>query len=343
MLLSTIKPLARIGIYVVILIIFVLLAEGILRLRGEKPYVSQVLHVTFEPSFIFTPSNTYGYSLKPGIFRFTLGELDNLSFLPTHTIDSTRATSEDLSSNDHRPFICLFGASYTYGVGVEDSLTFGWRMQKNRPDLKVINYGVPGYGPIHAYLRLRSLIRKNNRPAFVILNYSFFHDNTNTLPRISRESIVRFSNLDNKEFIAKSNVPYFETDGDSLLLKYIRYDSFYSEWPLRRSSALVNFLEVKYNQMDEKAHNSHTVSKGVILKIAKLCKENNISFAVAAITNHQLTQEMLTFCSENNILNLDISVNLERGSKYRIHESDSHPNGAAHLVYAERLLDLLRR
>jgi len=337
------KPLVRIASFILFPLIFVLSAECILRLKGEKPFVPQTLDVVFEPTFIFAPSTTFGYTLKPGNFRFTMGKLDNFTFQPTHTADSTRATSADLSNNDQRPFICLFGASYTYGVGVEDSSTFAWRLQKKRPDLNIVNYGIPGYGPIHAYLRLKGLLRKKNRPAFVILNYSYYHDNTNTLPRISRESIVRFSNLANKEFIARSLVPYFETEGDSLILRYIPYDSFYSEWPLRQYSALVNFMEIKYNQMDEKAHNSHRISKKVILRIAELCRDNNISFALAGITNDQLTQEMLTFCSENDILNLDISVNLERGSKYRIHEFDSHPNGKAHSIYTEKLLELLSR
>ena len=335
----------RIIIFLGAFIVFLVLCEVILRVRGVTPFVPRLHRVIYEPSFIFSPHSNLGYTLKSGEFRFTLLALDSLTFHPMHNPDFTRATSSKYpgASTDERSSIGIFGASFTYGVGVEDSITYPWLLQNGLDDYEVINYGVPGYGPIHALLLLKDLIIKGEMPSVVILAYSYYHDNTNTLPRRSRETIARFSNLDNNEFIEKSKVPYCQMEEDGgLIIKHLKYDSFYTEWPFRRQSALVNMMEMKYNEVEEETHNGHEISKTLILKIADLCRKNGSELLIVGITGHDLTRELLTFCSENDIKNADISVDLDEGSKYRIHPDDSHPNGKAHMLYAERILKILR-
>ena len=329
----------------ILAVFFTGIYEVILRVRGLKPFIPAIHNVKYEPGFIFAPSAIYGYSLKPGRFKFILSDLDSLVFSPLHTNDSTRATRpHNLESNYiHQKEIYLFGASYTYGIGVEDSCTFSWLLQKEFKNYNLVNYGVPGYGPIHALIRLKHQIANRQIPAAVVLIYSWYHDNTNTLPRRSRETIARFSNIDNAGFIERSNVPFIELDNDSVFtVKYRKYSSFYTEWPLRRRSALVNLLETKYNELEESFHHSHQATKAIIKEINILCTQNKIKFIVAGITNHDQTKDMLNFCRDQNIHNTDISLDLNSGNNYRIHKKDSHPNASAHAIYASRLLSVIK-
>ncbi|HIA37017.1 MAG TPA: hypothetical protein EYN89_09900 [Flavobacteriales bacterium] len=317
--------------------LFLSVYELVLRVKGVVPFTPKLHSVKYEPEFIFSPSLKYGYTLKPGKYNFILPLLDSLVFKPTHSNDSTRI-AQPLDNIKNKSALAIFGASYTYGFGVNDSTTFSWLLQKKCPDIDIINYGVPGYGPIHAYLKLKSLIAQNTIPKAVILGYSFYHDNTNTLPRKSRETIIRFSNILNKGFIENATAPYIDAKQEGQIKVHYRpYDSFYTEWPLRRYSALVNYLENTYNNWDERRSESQKASKKIISEIKRICDKIHAPFIVAGISDHQETKEMLLYCKSQDIQNVDISLNLNKNSIYRLHEKDGHPNAFAHRNYAKRL------
>jgi len=328
---------SKLKVLVLIILFFLSVYELVLRVKGVVPFTPKLHSVKYEPEFIFSPSMKYGYTLKPGKYNFILPLLDSLVFKPTHSIDSTRI-SQPLDAIKNKGSLALFGASYTYGFGVEDSATFSWLLQKNSPGINIINYGVPGYGPIHAYLKLKSLIDQRKIPELVVLNYSFYHDNTNTLPRKSRETIIRFSNIFNKEFTENAMAPYINAEQEGQIKVHYRpYDSFYTEWPLRRYSALVSFLDSKYNSWDEARYKSQKATKKIISEIKKLCDKAHIPFVVAGISDHQETKKILSYCKSQNIQYVDISLDLSKNSIYRLHEKDGHPNSLAHHYYAKRL------
>jgi len=49
--------------------------------------------------------------------------------------------------------VAAFGDSFVYGAEVENSACWAGRMERQNPDLEVLNYGVSGYGVDQAYLR----------------------------------------------------------------------------------------------------------------------------------------------------------------------------------------------
>ncbi len=51
--------------------------------------------------------------------------------------------------------IAAFGDSFVYGSEVENQDAWAALIEKDNPDLEVLNYGVPGYGTDQAYLRYR--------------------------------------------------------------------------------------------------------------------------------------------------------------------------------------------
>jgi len=335
------KLTRRIAAFLGIIILFLFSYEIVLRARGLMPFVSQVYQVTYEPSFVFVPHKNLGYTLAPGKFKFTLNYLDSLAFHPQHTENFTRATHADNlpDSLRNQATIVVFGASYTYGQGVEDSMTYPWLLQEKLENYNMVNYGVPGYGPIHALLILQGLAEKGEMPSLVILAYSYYHDNTNTLPRKSRESITRFSNMNNREFIEHSSAPYCTINEEgNLVINHIRYDSFYSEWPLRQHSSVVNLLEIKYNEWELKQHESQRVSKHIIERIKALCDEKKATFLVAGITGHEDTKAVLSHCEKQGIRTVNIALDLTENQQLRIHPDDPHPNSLAHNHYARTLL-----
>src|SRR5262245_14723572 len=69
---------------------------------------------------------------------------------------------------DGRPEILLVGDSYTMGKAVSDDETFAAGLQRLRPDLRIVNQGVIGYGTFQSLLLLEQLLRNGARPARAI-------------------------------------------------------------------------------------------------------------------------------------------------------------------------------
>ena len=321
-----------------ILVVFTSSYEGVLRYKGVEPFRPIPFRASIEPEFIYGPSSTLGYAPKKGVFKITMYDLDSLTYHATHNDNSQRITRPIIEDDRYRNLknIYFFGGSFTYGAGVDDSLTFCWALQKAYPQVNLVNFAVPGYGPLQALIQLKQALKQGNVPGVIILNYSFYHDNTSTLPRKSRANIVRFSNINNQEFKGNSQFPFVElSDKNEIRIKYRSFDDFYSPWPLRDYSALINFLEHKYNEFEFTLHDGHYVSKQIIAEIELLCAEHNITLVVAGMTRDEQTREMLRYCTDKNILNLDISTDLSQGSIYRLHKNDSHPGILAHAKYAK--------
>ncbi|MFH1319485.1 MAG: hypothetical protein ABII90_02375 [Bacteroidota bacterium] len=339
------KTYIKVVILLSFIILFCVIYEVALRIKGIQPFQPKIHNIIYEPEFIFAPSSTLGYTLKPGKFKFTMCDLDSLTFNPVHNNDSLRITRALQSEKKYisKEKVYIYGASFTYGFGIEDSLTYPYLLQKAYPHLNFVNFSVPGYGTIHALLLLKRAVMYNEIPSVVVINYSFYHDDTNTLPRKTRETILRFSNMLNENFIKKSSFPYADIDhGGKLMIDYIPCGSFYTEWLLRRYSAFINFLEMKYNETEGKFYDNHMVSKKIINEIHKLCLKNNITLVVAGINNADLTREMLAYCDTLGILNSDISVDLSAESKFRLHPKDGHPNAPAHAEFANKYIKFFR-
>ena len=329
-----------------IAVAFLCVYEFVLRKRGVQPFKPSLHNVIYEPEFIYAPSHRLGYKLKPGSFTFMMCNLDSMVFQPTHDSNAHRITRP--SGNGQKPdrssVVMVFGGSLTYGFGVADSLTYPYLLQQTFPNVDVQNRAVPGYAGVHAIIMLQMVIEEGNIPSVALLNYSHYQDETNTLPRKSRESITRFSNVDNAQFMGRSNFPYaaFNEEGD-LEIDHIPFGSFYTEWPLRRNLAFVNFLEMKYNEIEHGFYDHHGLTQAVIMAIKNLCTEHGIKLVVVGISEADLTRKMLEFCTNNAILNVDISMNLYDNEELMIHPRDGHPNAKAHGIYAKRMSAFLKK
>jgi hypothetical protein len=326
------KKLALFALYpLTLLAVFFLTAEVALRLKGFTPWRRPEVAVRVEPGGRFYQSHpTLGYTHLPG--RYTVYFWDT-SFTASHLPNTLRVTHplESYSTSPAKDEVWIFGCSFTYGWGLKDEETYPWLIQERFPEYEVVNFGVGGYGTIHSLLQFRDAL-KSRTPKVAVLAYANFHDERNTFLRQRRKYVVAGRNL------GPVAQPYARLDAQGHL-NYQFAPIEYSEVPLMRYSALINFLESKYNQLEDKFVRSHEVSRALILELAKIAAEHDVKFILAGIFNSAGTVEMLNFAREHGITSIDLSVDLKVPAN-RL--PDEHPSALANRQFADQLERLLR-
>lgn len=310
------------------------LGEALLRWLGYQPYQLYDLEITFHPSPFAIPHSQLGYILYPG--KFEVQFKNSFSWSATHNTDSFRITSTRTYLADTLAQLFVYGCSVAYGYGIADSLAFPYVLQQKQPGWQVKNYAVPGFAQTQAYLQLKQSIAQGNVPEIVVLTYASFHDIRNTLCRERRKNVYPYNKKTSIDHIVYPVAHHISPDSFA-----IHYENFlYRAWPLMHYSAFVHLLETQYNEYEIRWRKSHEVSKILIKTIQKLCAEHQIQYIVAGIQNDAATQDMLAFCMQEGIENVDISFDSNDPS-YTLLPFDPHPNAKGHTHFAERLLAYL--
>ncbi len=128
-----------------------------------------------------------------------------------------------------------------------------------------MNYGVGGYGTIHALLQLRAALRTRPLPVAAVYAYAGIHDEPNTFLSRRRKGVALWNRLGP---LTQPSARLTATGA----LRYAFAAVAYREWPLMRSSALVHFLEMTYNEGEERVARSHEVSERLLLEMASLAR-----------------------------------------------------------------------
>lgn len=310
-------------------------AEFLARLMGIHPSTKADLGIHVTPGGrLFTPHPTRGYAQLPGTFVVTLR--DGYSFTLTHLPNGLRIT-HPLPTYTHtrsKPEIWIMGCSFTHGWSLQDQETYPWRLQARLPDYEVVNYGVEGYGTLHALLQLREALATHPPPHLVIYAYASLHDERNTFIRNRRKYLAPWNRL------GPLGQPYARLTRDGTL-RYGIGPVAYTPWPLMHTSALVHFGEMLYNRLEDGWAHSHEVSKRLLLEMAALAQRTQSQFLLAAIAEDTHTRDMLTFARSEGLMAVDISVDSRR-PEYRNLPYDSHPSPLANASYAERLESVVR-
>ena len=331
-LLSKRKRIVFFALYSLILaVIFSLTAEVAIRLKGYGPYNGAEVAVRVEPGGKFYQQHpTLGYTHLPG--RFTVFFWDT-SFVATLLPNTLRITHplETYEAAKTKDEIWIFGCSFTEGWGLKDEETYPWLLQEKFPEYEIVNFGVGGYGTIHSLIQFREALAAKT-PKVAVLAYANFHDERNTFSRQRQKWVVTARN------VGPVAQPYARFDGQGNLQYHFGVGD-YKEFPLMRYSALVNYLEIKYDQLEDRLIHSHDVSKALVLEMAKTASEHNIKFIVAGIASSAGTLDVLNFAREHGISSIDISVDLKDPANKL---PDGHPNAVANRHFADKLAGLLR-
>lgn len=345
------KTKIKFVLYFVILFAFL---ELILRAIGFKPHngysvFKEVAKQKISP-YIYRTDTVLGNVLYPGNYITTTGTEKAFFYKAVIGADSTRITRNiiDDSLYSGKDVLAFLGCSVTYGFGIDDSLTFPWLIQQKFPNYNVKNYGVPGYGTLQMLLKLRKLIHSNNKPKVVVLMYFSGHDLRNTMCRKWRQVCYdAFSLTDSiPEDSKQADVlfPYARNgNNDSIefkkayLIKGNKPDKkFYHPVPLSNISSISNLIETFYNYLDEKIINNKKVSRNIFKLFKLLCDKYNIKLVVVGFYNDNDTKEMLKYCSSNNMLTLDASLDL-KDNRYNLMPVDKHPNARANRYFADKI------
>jgi hypothetical protein len=310
-------------------------AELLARLAGIHPWVQEDLKIQVTPGGrFFTPHPVLGYAQLPGAFDVTLA--NGYTFRVTHLPSGLRITHSLATYADTRakPAIWIMGCSFTHGWSLNDQETYPWLLQERFPDYEVVNYGVEGYGTLHALLQLREALTRQPPPRVVIYAYASLHDERNTFLRNRRKYIAPWNRL------GPLIQPYVRLNRDGTL-RYAVAAVEYAEFPWMRTSALVHFSEMLYNQVEATWSHSHEVSQRLLLEMADLAKQYHSSLILATIAEDAQTHEMLAFARAYGLMAVDISVDSSR-PEYRNQPHDSHPSALANAHYAKQLETFLR-
>ncbi|MBK7406707.1 MAG: hypothetical protein IPJ40_00710 [Saprospirales bacterium] len=321
------------------LLVTLVLAEGGLRLLGFTslyPYA-----IVSAPQNCLLPSEEMGFTLNPGAYSITINE--KLRYTATHVENkwcTARTTgSRSLLSSSSDSLIVLTGCSFTYGMGVDDSLTYPYRLQAQFPNFNIVNAAVPAHGTLQTLLLLDRLIELDIRPQLLIYHYIDDHKNRNILARsftqlLGRES--RVNNATGKDLTHNAQFPYGKLDDEGEL--HIRHSGLHTKnlfASLRTHSALINQLEYIYDRLFAQKTKAKQVTEAAILAIKAHCEANGIPFLIALLKEDS-HQSMSAFCAQKGINTVDLSIDYTDKSLLNL-PYDGHPNGVAHGIWAEKM------
>jgi hypothetical protein len=321
-----------IACYALLTVFFVLAAEVIVRINGVKAIRRQEVSIAVSPGGRFYQKHSnLGYTHVPGRFRVTLPS--GYSFIATHLPNTLRITSpiDTYEAAGKKKEIWIFGCSFTHGWSLNDEETYPWLLQQRFREYEIVNFGVGGYGTIHSLIQFIGALEAKT-PKVAVLAYANFHDERNVFSRSRR---VYASNLWNK--LGSLREPYAWVD-ERGKLEYSFANLKYSEFPLVRYSAFMHYIELAYNQLEEKSHRTHAVSEALIVEMARLAREHGVKFIVAGI---EAAQDTLQFARENGIPAIDISVDRSISAHTNL-PHDNHPSAGANKQYAAKLEPFLR-
>jgi len=131
--------------------------------------------------------------------------------------------------------------------------------------------------------------------------------------------------------------PYARLD-KSGRLRFNMAKTEYPELPLIRISSLVNWLEERYNKVEDRIRRSHEVSRALLLEFNRVARDHGVRPIVAGIMPGE---DLLASCKQEGAKTADISVDISR-NEYNLLPLDGHPNANANREYAGKLFRALR-
>ncbi len=323
-----------------LVLVSLLLTEAALWLLGYRPYRHEPFSIRSEPQFCLLPDSMLGFRLNPGAYRITLN--DHQSFTATHDSQGRRISGFEEQT---RPIpIHLHGCSYTYGWGIDDSLSLGFQLQRGLPRATVTDFAVPGYGTVQAYLLLKASVQAGNTPQLAIISYSSLHEDRNALtPSFRRDLHLGFalSNPRIRSLYPSFRYPYAALAGDRATIGYAHWSAIYENWPLRTRSALVNHLQTSADRFRSFWYRKKEVTRQLFRMIRSLCDHHGITLVVACVTDDPATKSFAAWCRDEKINVLEMEVDV-RQKEWHNYPFDTHPNARAHKRYAAKLKAYLR-
>lgn len=324
--------------------------EIIFRCFGYQPYQTQKYSLVATPNGYMLPDAKSGFRLGKGQFQITINE--KIRYTATHKPDGSRITAyadtlgfrfDSLAANQPNPQkkIALIGGSFPYGMGVDDSLSYPFLWQKSAgKSLDIHNLCMPGYG---TYQAIQWFVAQPDFAEYdvLVLHYASFHDERNVLTpsyRVALHHGFLNSTPAIRAQYEKACFPFYDKNGQSACAPM---NKLYQNWWGREFSSTINFLQTQRDNANPIYKTYRSVPKTLIQSLNEnICQPNNIRLVIATYTNDEATKDIQAFCQKNNIETVDIFVDYTNPD-FSNWPYDSHPNAAAHAIYAKKIWDFL--
>ena len=326
----------RFRYYLFLTLITPICFEIALRILGYGPYRQTEYSISSEPRMCMQASSDLGFSLGEGEYVVSVNGAPEYTATHVHGKRITRDGSLKFSMSK----VFIMGCSFTYGMGVPDSTSFPYQLQKHFGVLADIqNFGVPGFGNVQSYLQLKHEVENGNKPQLVVVNFCDFHHERNSLTPRYRNSLVLGYQRSNKEVakeLAKSNFPFIENGR----LKSVAFKDLYSNWPGRETFAAVHYFQSNNDKRLSEKINLEKNSLALFVKMKAFCDQHYIELIVTGLTKNRTTLKFLSKLESSGIRTADISLDLGN-TKYNQLPYDSHPNEKAHAYFAQALSPII--
>ncbi len=330
-----------IKLYLSQIIITVILIEVTFRLFGYQPYQVQKYSLRSTPEQCILPDEKLGFQLNDGTFQVIIN--DSVKYSVKHA-DNQRITSYQQHSDTAQ--VWLFGGSFPYGMGIDDSLAYPFLTQQNFPYFKIKSHCVPGFGMVQSLLQIPTLLKKDSiKPKKIILHYASFYEDRNLLTpayRVALHHGFMNSSEEARSFYKKAHYPFINVTRTGFKIKLERLDQLYQNWWGRNYSSTINFLQTFEDSFGITDEEKSKGSERIIQKLRTFCHRNNIELIIATITNDLATDEVKEYCKRYEIELVDLFVDFSDPNFSNL-PHDSHPNAKAHQVYADKMKAFLNK
>lgn len=238
---------------------------------------------------------------------------------------------------ENLPSINLYGCSFTFGIGLNDTQTCAFYLQKGITKYNINNFGIAGAGMVDIYDKIISTIDSNTK--VIIINYAYFQ--TDRMPNSRFYSkMKRTGGMDDYLDFMNSyiTINYYSFSKNDNLVRNEMFFPKYRILPLQKQLALINFLDDCYSKKYERWKlDKLKISYFLLKDIFYRCKQKHIELIISNIDGSKNTNDDLIYFSSIGIRIVDFKVDNSE-LKYNLLPLDGHPNELANKLFAKKII-----
>ena len=316
------------------LLLSVVSAEVTVRLAGFLP-VARFTGADDPGLYLLDPQ--LGWNNRPTI-RKPLITAAGRRHTITNLGNGARTTGESLTSKDasFRRDVIFIGCCFTYGFGLSDEETFAWKVQAARPDWKVHNFGVNGYGTCQGYMLLKRLFEREkwHKPV-VIYGFLALHEERNV-----RDYLWHFG-LSTRSSSGEALLPSCMIDSAGAIV--FNPPRSYPQLPLRYNLAVIPIIEKLYLKFDGAplARQKRQVTEQLLVEMEALTAAHSGRFGVLLFdTGDARIGDYEQFFKRRNTQVIGV-YRSDPNSTDSLTQSDGHPDNRMTDLIAARVVNFV--
>jgi len=275
-----------------------------------------------------------GWDNQPGKYRLTDNQRE---FNVTYSKDRSRMSTTREAPSEMQAALILLGDSFVDGFGVDDTETLAWLIQEQNPELQVKNFGVGGYGAVHALLKLRRVIASGefkHGSVWYIFN-SFDEDRSSGRFQRGLHTLRASAELKERLYVPVASIA---ASGSLEIASTLQRD-FWAISRHFRVPALANLL-VEQLTDDIRAPNDREITLALIQTMQQEAQADNLNFEVILFDGDpKLLQKYDNYLSQAGVSTQQIPIDKFIGLHYR--QADGHPTGNLNRAIVPEFLKMI--